>query len=433
MSERPIGTVTFLFTDIEGSTQLLKQLRERYGSVLADHQRLLRAAFAAHGGEEIDTQGDAFFYVFSRARDAAAAAAEAQRTLAANTWPDGTDLRVRMGMHTGEPHLSDEGRYHGMGVHRTARITAAGHGGQVLASQATASVLADDELDGITLRDLGEHSLKDLDRPERIYQLEIAGLERTFAPLTTDAPATAADELAAPPTPIYRPGGAPSSAAPAIRVVLGEDTYLVREGIKLLLEPETDIELVAGCPDLPSLLHSIDAEQPDVVLTDIRMPPTNRDEGIQVANRLRETRPETGVVVLSQFAAPKYALALLEQGAERRAYLLKDRVGDAAQLTAAIREVARGGSVIDPKIVEALLAARARDDSPLDELTPRERQTLEEMAQGKSNAAIAESLVITEGSVEKITHSIFQKLGLTWQTEINRRVKAVLLYLAERG
>jgi DNA-binding NarL/FixJ family response regulator len=162
------------------------------------------------------------------------------------------------------------------------------------------------------------------------------------------------------------------------------------------------------------------------------MPPTNRDEGIQVATRLRETSPETGVVVLSQFAAPKFALALLEPGAERRAYLLKDRVGDAAQLTAAIREVARGGSVIDPKIVEALLAAR-RSDSPLDELTPRERQALEEMAQGKSNAAIAAALVITEPSVEKITHSIFQKLGLSWQTEINRRVTAVLLYLAERG
>ncbi len=215
-------------------------------------------------------------------------------------------------------------------------------------------------------------------------------------------------------------------------VVLGEDTYLVREGIKLLLEPETDIELVAACPDLPSLLEAIEAEQPDVVLTDIRMPPTNRDEGIQVATRLRETNPEMGVVVLSQFAAPKFALALLEPGAERRAYLLKDRVGDAAQLTAAIREVARGGSVIDPKIVEALLAAR-RSDSPLDELTPRERQALEEMAQGKSNAAIAAALVITEPSVEKLTHSIFQKLGLSWQTEINRRVKAVLLYLAERG
>ena len=217
-----------------------------------------------------------------------------------------------------------------------------------------------------------------------------------------------------------------------IRIVLGEDTYLVREGIKLLLEQETDIELAAACPDLPSLLEAIEAERPDVVLTDIRMPPTNHDEGIQVANRLRETSPETGVVVLSQFAAPKFALALLEPGAEGRAYLLKDRVGDAAQLTAAIREVARGGSVIDPKIVEALLAAR-RSDSPLDELTPRERQALEEMAQGKSNAAIAAALVITEPSVEKITHSIFQKLGLSWQTDINRRVTSVLLYLAERG
>jgi len=145
-----------------------------------------------------------------------------------------------------------------------------------------------------------------------------------------------------------------------IRVVVGEDTYLVREGIRRLLEPEPDIEVVAACADLPSLLEAIGVEEPDVVLTDIRMPPTDRDEGIQVANRLRETSPETGVVVLSQFAAAEYALALLEKGADRRGYLLKDRVGDAVQLAGAIREVARGGSVIDPKIVEALVAARAR-------------------------------------------------------------------------
>ena len=210
-----------------------------------------------------------------------------------------------------------------------------------------------------------------------------------------------------------------------IRVVLAEDTYLVREGIRRLLEPEPDIELAAACADLPSLLEAIDLEQPDVVLTDIRMPPTSRDEGIQVADRLRETSPETGVVVLSQFAAPEYALALLEKGADRRGYLLKDRVGDAAQLAGAIREVAAGGSVIDPKIVEAL-------EAPLDELTPRERETLEEMAQGKNNAAIAASLVITEQSVEKVIHSIFRKLGVAWQPDVNRRVKAVLLYLAER-
>jgi DNA-binding NarL/FixJ family response regulator len=217
-----------------------------------------------------------------------------------------------------------------------------------------------------------------------------------------------------------------------IRVVLAEDNYLVREGVRRLLEPEEDIEIVAVCANLASLEAAIDSERPDVVLTDIRMPPTNRDEGIQVANRLHETSPHTGVVVLSQFANPEYALALLERGADGRAYLLKDRVGDAADLAGAIREVARGGSVIDPKVVETLVVSRSRTASPLDELTPRERATLEEMAQGKNNAAIAASLVITERSVEKLVHSIFQKLGLTWQPEINRRVKAVLLYLAER-
>ena len=217
-----------------------------------------------------------------------------------------------------------------------------------------------------------------------------------------------------------------------IRVVVAEDTYLVQEGIRRLLEPEPDIELVAACEDLPSLLEAIDVQRPDVVLTDIRMPPSGRDEGIQVADRLRETSPETGVVVLSQFAAPEYALALLEKGADGRAYLLKDRVGDGAQLAAAIREVARGGSVIDPTIVDTLVRSKGRRESPLDELTPREREALEEMAQGKNNAAIAASLVITEQSVEKLIHSIFRKLGVAWQPDVNRRVTAVLLYLAER-
>jgi DNA-binding NarL/FixJ family response regulator len=216
-----------------------------------------------------------------------------------------------------------------------------------------------------------------------------------------------------------------------IRVILAEDNYLVREGVLRLLEEEDDIEVVAVCEDLPSLEAAIAETSPDVVLTDIRMPPNNLDEGIQVAHRLRATSPQTGVVALSQFAAPEYALALLEEGADRRGYLLKDRVSDAGEIPAAIREVARGGSVVDPKVVEALVGARSAKSSPLDELTPRERETLEQMAQGKTNAAIAASLVITERSVEKIVHSIFQKLGLTWQEEINRRVKAVLLYFAE--
>jgi class 3 adenylate cyclase len=197
VSERPRGTVTFLFTDVEGSTQLLKLLRDGYGAVLETHQRLLRHAFAVHGGEEVDTQGDAFFYVFSRARDAAVAAANGQRALAEHPWPDGAAFRVRMGMHTGEPMLSDEGRYHGIGVHRAARIMAAGHGAQVLASQATASVLFDDQLDGIALRDLGEHELKDFDRPERIYQLDIDGLTSVFPPLRTSVPRDNFEALAA--------------------------------------------------------------------------------------------------------------------------------------------------------------------------------------------------------------------------------------------
>ena len=184
MAELPRGTVTFLFTDIEGSTRLLKQLRDRYGEVLAEHQRLLRSAFEEAGGHEIDTQGDSFFVAFPRAKDAVAAAAAAQRALAAHEWPEGIRLRVRMGIHTGEPIVGSE-RYVGLGVHRAARIMAAGHGGQVLISRSTRAVLEDDELDGIGLRDLGDRRLKDLDRLERLYQLEIDGLDNEFPPLKT--------------------------------------------------------------------------------------------------------------------------------------------------------------------------------------------------------------------------------------------------------
>ena len=169
---------------------MVEAVRDRYGSVLEEHQRLLREAFAAHGGEEVDTQGDAFFYVFARARDAASDAADGQRALAEHEWPGRPSSAFAWACTRVSPEVSDEGRYHGMGVNRTARIMAAGHGGQVLASQATASVLADDELEGIGLRDLGEHSLKDLERPERIFQLEIAGLPEAVPPLKTETRGT---------------------------------------------------------------------------------------------------------------------------------------------------------------------------------------------------------------------------------------------------
>jgi len=217
-----------------------------------------------------------------------------------------------------------------------------------------------------------------------------------------------------------------------IRLVLAEDHYLVREGIRHLLETQPDLEVAAVCDDLGSLLTAVDAERPDVVVTDVRMPPGGTDEGIQAAARLRETDPEIGVVVLSQYANPSYVLTLLEGGSARRAYLLKERVKDLEQLVGAIRTVADGGSVIDPEVVESLVADNARGaESPLKQLTKREHDVLREMAAGKNNAAIAEALFLTDSSVEKVIHSIFLKLGLTWEEAVHKRVKAVILYLAE--
>jgi DNA-binding NarL/FixJ family response regulator len=218
----------------------------------------------------------------------------------------------------------------------------------------------------------------------------------------------------------------------ALRLVIAEDHLLVREGIRRLLETQPDLEIAAVCGDLDSLLAAVDSEEPDVVITDIRMPPGNTDEGIQAAERLRENHPDVGVVVISQYATPAYALALLESGSARRSYLLKERLQDVDQLVSAIRAVADGGSVIDPKVVEALVAENARsEESRLNQLTPRERDVLREMAAGKSNAAIGESLFLAERSVEKVIHAIFLKLGLTWEASIHKRVKAVILYLAE--
>jgi DNA-binding NarL/FixJ family response regulator len=219
-----------------------------------------------------------------------------------------------------------------------------------------------------------------------------------------------------------------------IRVVIAEDSLLVREGIAKLLDACDDVEVVACCEDLPGLLDAAASTTPDVVLTDIRMPPTHTDEGIRAAASLRADQPEVGVVVLSQYAEPAYALALLEGGSGRRAYLLKERLSDAAQLVGAVREVARGGSVIDPKVVEVLVEARSRGPrSPLERLTPRESEVLAEIAQGKNNASVAASLALSERAVEKHINSMFSKLGLSEVPDVHRRVKAVLLYLADQG
>ena len=217
-----------------------------------------------------------------------------------------------------------------------------------------------------------------------------------------------------------------------IRLVLAEDHFLVREGVRSLLEAQPGLEVAAVCGDFDALLEAVDQERPDVVVTDIRMPPGHSDEGIQAARRLRETNPRLGVVVLSQYSNPGYALALLDSGSAGRAYLLKERVQEVDPLVRAIRAVAQGGSVIDPKVVEGLVAESARGAaSPLSQLTPRERTVLRLMAEGQNNASIATELVMTERSVEKVIHSIFLKLGLTWEPAVHKRVKAVIMYLAD--
>lgn len=232
------------------------------------------------------------------------------------------------------------------------------------------------------------------------------------------------------------PGHAPPSPVEPIRVALAEDSFIVREGIEQILATAPEVQIVAACGDRDSLLEAVERLAPAVVLTDIKMPPTGSDEGIRIADELRQRHPRVGVLVLSQYSEPRYVLQLLDAGSEGRAYLLKERVHNRAELVAAIRAVAAGGSVIDPKVVEILVQARTRAArSPLADLTPRELELLSAVAQGKSNAGIAEEFVLSKRAVEKHITGIFLKLGLSHETEpdeISKRVTAVLLFLADK-
>src|SRR5436309_15744201 len=219
-----------------------------------------------------------------------------------------------------------------------------------------------------------------------------------------------------------------------VRVVFAEDNYLVREGTAALLDSTEGVEVVGTATNLEELLLAVDELGPDAVLTDIRMPPTNSTEGIDAALKIRGEHPEIGVVVLSQFAEEDYAYELLKDGAAGLGYLLKERVADVDELARALEEVSKGGSVLDPKVVEALVSRRNRAArSPLAQLTDREREVLEQMAQGKNNSSIAKALFLTERAVEKHINSLFHKLGLSEETEVHRRVMAVLAFLREEG
>jgi DNA-binding NarL/FixJ family response regulator/class 3 adenylate cyclase len=399
MSDLPAGTVTLLFTDVEGSTKLVHELGDAYAGVLADHRRLVREAVAATGGHEVDSRGDEFFLAFPEAGAAVGAAVALQQSLAAHDWPAGVQVRVRVGLHTGQPTLRD-GAYFGMDVHRAARICQAGHGGQVLISGTTRAAI-DVEFE---LQDLGEHELPGLPEPERIYQLDVPGLPTRFPEL----------EFA-------------RRGMRGVRVVLAEDSVLLREGIARLLEDQ-GFEVAAQSGTAEDLLRHVGMHKPDVAIVDIRMPPTQTDEGLRAAKEIRERWPETGVLVLSQYVEPGYAMELLGENAEGVGYLLKDRVSDVEEFTAAVRRVAEGGSALDPAVVSQLVGRRRRDD-PLDELTPREREVLELMAEGRSNQAIADHMVITLRAVEKHVTSIFSKLRLSSTDQDHRRVLAVLTFL----
>ncbi len=395
MSELPRGTITLLFADVEGSTRHAHDLGPAWAGALTDVRRLLREALRP-AGHEVDSRGDEVFAVFDEAGEAAAAALAAQRALGGHPWPGGTTVRVRIGLHTGTPTLADDG-YVGVDVHRASRICVAGHGGQVLVSEATRA-----GLNGYELRDLGLYQLPDLPEPERIFQLDDERAH-TFPPLRAR----------------------PSSAA--LRVVLADDSVLLREGIARLLT-DAGLEVVAQSGTGDDLLRHVAMHRPDVAIVDIRMPPTHTDEGLRAAHEIRERHPGVGVLVLSGYVEPGYALELLSESAEGVGYLLKDRVSDVDEFVAAVRRVADGGSALDPTVVNQLVGRKRRHD-PVAELTPREREVLELMAEGRSNQAIAERMFVTLRAVEKHVTSIFTKLGLPATAEDHRRVLAVLAYM----
>jgi DNA-binding NarL/FixJ family response regulator/class 3 adenylate cyclase len=411
MPELPTGTVTFVFTDVEGSTRLVRDLGDSYVSVISDHRRLVREALAKRNGYEVDARGDEFLLVFQTPHDAVETAVAIQESHDSHGWPDGP-VRVRIGIHTGTASIEDDD-YVGIDVHTGARLCAVGHGGQVLLSQATVEILGD-----VAVKDLGRHELRGLDTPERIFQLVPEGGASDFPPLRLGLSVDAQAE------PV---GGSSQKDEESLRVALAEDSVLLREGIARLLS-EAGFDVVGQSGTAEDLLLKVRSYAPHVAVIDIRMPPTQTDEGLRAAQEIRAKHPDVGVLVLSQHVEPTYAMELLAESAEGVGYLLKDRVADIDEFVAAVRRVAEGGSALDPSLVTELVGRR-RERDPVENLTPREREVLELIAEGRSNQAIGELLFVTPRAVEKHITNIFAKLGLPPAPEDHRRVLAVLAFL----
>ena len=380
----PTGTVTFLFTDVEGSTALLRRLKDGYAEVLAKHEQLLRDAAEAVGGHEFGTQGDAVFFVFRNPRDAVLAAVAGQQALEAAEWPEGGRIRVRMGMHTGEAAIA-AGRYMGLAVNRAARICGIARGGQILVSPTTHALVeeAEHEFHGISFRDLGAQSLKDFDRPVPIYQVE--ALEAVTEP---------------------GPSG--------VRIVIVDDQALVRAGFRMILEAEEDIEVVGEAADGREAVAEVQRLRPDIVLMDVRMPEV---DGIEATRRLLGSDGVSAkVVMLTTFDMDEYVYEALRAGAS--GFLLKDVPPE--QLVDGIRAVASGDALLAPSVTRRVIEEFVRrppesvrtTPPALGELTTREVEVLKLMARGLSNAEIAKDLVVSETTVKTHVAHVLMKLGL---------------------
>jgi DNA-binding NarL/FixJ family response regulator/class 3 adenylate cyclase len=380
----PTGTVTFLFTDVEGSTALLRRLKEGYAEVLAKHEQLLRDAAEAAGGQEFGTQGDAVFFVFRNPRDAVLAAVAGRQALEAAEWPEGGQIRVRMGIHTGEAAIAAD-RYMGLAVNRAARICGIARGGQIFVSPTTHALVeeAEHELHGISFRDLGAQSLKDFDRPVPIYQVE-------------------AVETVAEPEPL------------GVRIVIVDDQALVRAGFRMILEAEEDIEVVGEAADGREAVAEVNRLRPDVVLMDVRMPEV---DGIEATRRLLGGDGVTAkVVMLTTFDMDEYVYEALRAGAS--GFLLKDVPPE--QLVEGIRAVASGDALLAPSVTRRVIEEFVRrppesvrtPPPELADLTAREAEILRLMARGLSNAEIAKELVVSETTVKTHVAHVLMKLGL---------------------
>jgi len=414
MEDRPSGTVTFLFTDIEGSTVLLRQLRDAYGDVLETHGRLLRQAFESAGGQEIDTQGDSFFVAFRRPKDAVVAAVSAQQALSSEEWPGGANVRVRMGIHTGDASLAAD-RYLGLSVHRAARICSAGHGGQILISQTTHALLEDDEeeLPG-ALRDLGAQRLKDFDRPVKLFQLVAPGLQDSFPQLRTLEHTPFEGDEGRLADAARRASGSDRAPGEGVRVLIADDQALVRAGFKMILEAEEDVEVVGEAADGGQALDEVRRLDPDVVLMDVRMPDL---DGIEATRQLMaDPSVSTRVVMLTTFDMDEYVYEALQAGAS--GFLLKDVPPE--QLVEGIRAVASGDALLAPSITKRVIeefvrrppqAARPAPQE-VGDLTERELEVLRQIARGLSNAEIAQELYVSETTVKTHVAHVLQKLNL---------------------